>query len=137
MLFSHHGLWPARLLCPWGSPGNNTGVSCHFLLQGMFPTQGSNLHLLCWQADSLPLSHLGSPEWYIPKWLKYLILCYYYYFLGVVKRKKKRTPALNLQMEKPKPRSDNTEEEPEQPPAPQTSGSSGPIKSAPDRGLPW
>ena len=36
----------------------------HFLLQGIFPAQGSNLHLLCllhWQADSLPLSHLGSP----------------------------------------------------------------------------
>ena len=30
----------------WGSPGNNTGVSCHFLLQGIFPTQGWNLGLL-------------------------------------------------------------------------------------------
>ena len=28
------------------SPGKNTGVDCHFLLQGIFPTQGSNLHLL-------------------------------------------------------------------------------------------
>ena len=27
------GLQPARLLCPWGSPGKNTGVGCHFLLQ--------------------------------------------------------------------------------------------------------
>ena len=37
---------------------------CHFLLQGVFPTQGLNLHLLCllyWQTDSLPLSQLGSP----------------------------------------------------------------------------
>ena len=37
---------------------------CHFLLQGIFPTQGSNpclLHPLPWQADSLPLGHLGSP----------------------------------------------------------------------------
>ena len=33
-------------LCPWNSPGKNTGVSCHFLLQGIFPTQGLNLHLL-------------------------------------------------------------------------------------------
>ena len=33
------GLYPARLLCPWGSPGKNTGVGCHFLLQGMFWTQ--------------------------------------------------------------------------------------------------
>ena len=28
-----HGPWPARLLCPWDSPGQNTGVGCHFLLQ--------------------------------------------------------------------------------------------------------
>ena len=34
------------LLCPWDSPGKNTGVGCHFLLQGIFPTQGSNPHLL-------------------------------------------------------------------------------------------
>ena len=37
-------------------------MGCHFLLQGIFPTQGLNLHLLYWQADSLPLSHLGSPS---------------------------------------------------------------------------
>ena len=39
-------------------------MGCCFLLQGIFLTQGSNpriLHLLHWQADSLPLSHLGSP----------------------------------------------------------------------------
>ena len=30
-----HGPWPARLLCPWDSPGKNTGVGCHFLLQCM------------------------------------------------------------------------------------------------------
>ena len=29
-----HGLWPARLLCPWDFPGKNTGVGCHFFLQG-------------------------------------------------------------------------------------------------------
>ena len=39
-----------RLLCPWDSPGKKTGVDCHFLLQGMFPTQGLNLHLLCLSA---------------------------------------------------------------------------------------
>ena len=32
---------PSRLLCPWDFPGNNTGVGCHFFLQGIFPTQGS------------------------------------------------------------------------------------------------
>ena len=64
-----YGLQPARLLCPWGFPGKSTGAGCHFLLQGVFPTQGSNLHLLlhllrvlhC-QVDSLPLSHLGNPS---------------------------------------------------------------------------
>ena len=35
-----HGLLPARLLGLWDSPGKNTGVGCHSLLQGIFPTQG-------------------------------------------------------------------------------------------------
>ena len=39
-------LQPARLLCPWDSPGQSTGVGCHFLLQGIFLTQGLNLLLL-------------------------------------------------------------------------------------------
>ena len=43
-------------------PGKDTGVSCHFLLQGIFQTQGSNPGLLHWQADSWPLSHLGSQK---------------------------------------------------------------------------
>ena len=55
-----HGLKPARLLCPWDFPRKRTGVGCHFLLQGDFPTQGWNLHLLHWQTDSLSLGHLGS-----------------------------------------------------------------------------
>ena len=38
----------------------NTGVGYHALLQGIFQTQGSNPRLLHWQADSLPLPHLGS-----------------------------------------------------------------------------
>ena len=36
-----------RLLYPWDSPGKNTGVGCHVLLQGIFPTQGLKLCLLC------------------------------------------------------------------------------------------
>ena len=52
---------PGSLPFPWDFPGKNTGVGCHFLLQGIFPTQRLNPHLLHWQADSLPLSHLGSP----------------------------------------------------------------------------
>ena len=49
------------------SPGKKTGVSYHFLLQGIFPTQGSNpclLSLLHWQADSLPLVPPGKPLYY-------------------------------------------------------------------------
>ena len=41
-----HGLQPARLLCPWNSPGSNAGVDCHSLLQSIFPTKGSSLRLL-------------------------------------------------------------------------------------------
>ena len=37
---------PARLLCSWDSPGKDTRVGCHALLQGIFLTQGSNLRLL-------------------------------------------------------------------------------------------
>ena len=44
---------PPGLLCPWDFLGKNTGVGCHFLLQGIFPTQGLNLSLLHWQMDSL------------------------------------------------------------------------------------
>ena len=57
-LLQPHGL--DRLLCPWDFLSKNTGVGCHFLHQGIFPTQGSSLHLLYWQMGSLPLSHLES-----------------------------------------------------------------------------
>ena len=53
---------PIRLLSPWNFPGRNTGVGCPFLLRGIFPTPGSNLHPLHQQADSLPLSHQESPK---------------------------------------------------------------------------
>ena len=59
-LLSPHGLQPASLLYPWNFPGKNTGVDCHFLLQGIFLTQGLDPCLQCWQVDSLLLSHLGS-----------------------------------------------------------------------------
>ena len=62
-LLRSHGLEFARLLCPWDFPGKNTRVGCHFLLQGIFLTLGSNLHFLQWQVvDSLPLTHHGSPK---------------------------------------------------------------------------
>ena len=41
-----HGLWATRLLCPWDSLGKNTGVGYHFLLQGIFPSEGLNQGLL-------------------------------------------------------------------------------------------
>ena len=61
-----HGLQTARLLCLWDSPGKNAGVGCHFLLQGIFPTQGLSPSFLCllhWQADSLPLAPPGKAAW--------------------------------------------------------------------------
>ena len=54
-LLWRHGLKPIRLLCPWDFPGKNTRVGCHFLLQGIFPTQVLNLHLWHWQVDSFYL----------------------------------------------------------------------------------
>ena len=82
----------------WNFPGKNTGAGCHFLLQGIFPTQGSNLHLLCllyWQVDFFTTAPLGKqvmttdsiyrytflslwqhswgtsviPEWWLRKWI--------------------------------------------------------------------
>ena len=50
-----------RPLCPWDFPGKNTGVGWHFWLPGDLPNPGLNHCLLHWQADSLPLSHLGIP----------------------------------------------------------------------------
>jgi len=44
-----HGLQPTGLLCPWNFPVKNTGVDCHFLLQGIFLTQGLNEYPLRWQ----------------------------------------------------------------------------------------
>ena len=79
-----------QAFCPWNFPGKNIGVGCHlFLPPGTLPDPGSNphfLHLLHWQADSLPLSHLRSPivmfayvlispssQWALPEqWLIYV-----------------------------------------------------------------
>ena len=55
-----HGLQPSRLLCPWNSPGKNTGVGCHSLLQGIFLTQGSNPGLLHCRQIFYHLSHQGG-----------------------------------------------------------------------------
>ena len=55
-----HGLQPTRLLCPWAFPGKTTGVGCHFLLQGIFPTQGSNPGLLHYRQTLLPSESPGK-----------------------------------------------------------------------------
>ena len=57
-----HGLQTSRLLCPWNSPGMNTGVGSHALLQGIFPTQALNLSLLHCRQVLYHLSHQGSPR---------------------------------------------------------------------------
>ena len=58
------GLKFARLFRPWDSPDKNTGVGCHFLLQGIFPTQGSNPGLLHQQAGMKQINAFikGAPE---------------------------------------------------------------------------
>ena len=69
-----HGLQPTRLLCPWDSPGKNTRVGCHFLLQGTFLTRGLNSGLLHSEQILYHLSHshktleditkeLGKKKW--------------------------------------------------------------------------
>ena len=56
-----HGLEPTRLLCPWNSPGQNTGVGSCSLLQGIFSPQGSNPGLAHCRGILYCLSHQGSP----------------------------------------------------------------------------
>ena len=57
-----HGLWPARLLCPWNSPGKNTGVGCHSFLQGIFLTQGLNPGILHCRQILYHLSYQGHMQ---------------------------------------------------------------------------
>ena len=76
-----------QLLCPWDFPDKDTEVVCHFLFQGIFPTQRINprlLHHLRWQTDSLPLSHQEA--------LKRII----YNKVYVLKKKKKQVPPSSL-----------------------------------------
>ena len=58
----HHGLWPTRLFCPWDFLGKNTEVDCYFLLQGIFPTQGSNPHLRIFCIGGQILYHCDTWE---------------------------------------------------------------------------
>ena len=68
-----NSLQPHGLYSPWNSPDQNTGVGCHFLLQGIFLTQESNpslLHLLHCRLILYQLSHKGSPR--ILEWVVHL-----------------------------------------------------------------
>ena len=56
------GLLPTRLLCPWDSPGKNTGVGCHSFLQAIFLNQGLNLDLLHCRQILDCLSHPQGPN---------------------------------------------------------------------------
>ena len=60
------GLEPARLLCPWDSPGKNTRVGCHTLLQWIVLTQGSDPGLLHCRQILDHLSYLGGPCFALP-----------------------------------------------------------------------
>ena len=53
---------PTRLLCPTESPDRNTGMGCYSFLQGIFPTQGSNLGLLHCRQTLYYLSHREAPR---------------------------------------------------------------------------
>ena len=57
-----YGLLLVRLLCPWYSPGKNIGVGCHALLQEILGSNPHHLHLLHWQAGSLPLIPPEKPQ---------------------------------------------------------------------------
>ena len=61
------GLQPTRLPCPWNSPGQDTGVGNCPLLQGIFPTQGSNPDLPYCRQILYPLSH--QPNTIFPFWV--------------------------------------------------------------------
>ena len=69
-LLSHsNSLWPHGLYSPWNSPGQNIGVGSLSLLQGIFPTRGSNLGLRHCRRILYQLSHKGSRR--IQEWVPY------------------------------------------------------------------
>ena len=85
--YNHEYEWASlntyKFLCPWHSPGNDPGVGCHFLLWGIFLTQGLNLYLLSllrWQADSLPLVP-ETPKRYLLLWSNLLMFNYIFVFI--------------------------------------------------------
>ena len=72
-LLRPHGLQPARLLCPWDSPGEKTGVGCHFLLQGIFPPQELNSGLPLCRKMLYWLSYARSFKMVQPLWIMLIL----------------------------------------------------------------
>ena len=92
-----------RLLCPWDSPGKNTGVGCHLLLQGFFLTQESKLHLLRllhWQVNSLLIALPGIKFRQRPlfnvSWMNWHSLSKFYFVFG---QKLTHFPKIPLEMQ--------------------------------------
>ena len=75
-LWDPHGLWPTRFLCPQNFPGKNTEAGCHFLLQGISPTQESSPCFLCLLPCSMILYRwaIYSQFSWIRKWIS-LVEC--------------------------------------------------------------
>ena len=69
-----NSLWSHRLYSPWNAPGQNAGVSSLSLLQGIFPTHGSNLGLLHCRRILYQLSHKGNPHMCMCVYITYLLL---------------------------------------------------------------
>ena len=77
-------------LCPWNFPGNNTGVGCHFLLQGIFLVQGSNLHFLQVHMANFIASGFWNPITMKGSWeLNYVMreLCFYFCCILVTEKR--------------------------------------------------
>ena len=83
-----HGVQPARFLCPWASPGKNTGVGCHFLLQRIFQIHGSNPGLLHCRQILYPLSHQGN----FPSEGPYSKICDYHELISLGNWKRRNKP---------------------------------------------
>ena len=72
-----------RLLCPWNFPVKNTGVGCHCLLQGIFPTQGSNLSLSGLRHDHTLITVCSPPQKFFSLccwWMKRILLTFSFLF---------------------------------------------------------
>ena len=70
----YHGLKPTSLLCPWDSPGKNTGVGSHSLLQEIF-NPGIEPRSPALQADSLPSDQNHNRRLHLIQMTLYLLLC--------------------------------------------------------------